>query len=66
MTNLDFNLLGVYEVIGEDGPDYKILTGLKESAPLPPKIEDKYHINSISSTGGRVVFFWIDHPSLLL
>ena len=56
VMDLDFNLLGVFEVIGEDGPDYKILTGLKQSDPVPPEVEDRYHINSISSTGGRVVF----------
>jgi hypothetical protein len=56
VMDLDFKLVKVLEVAGEDGPDYKILTGLIESEPTPPEIEDKYHINSISSTGGRVVF----------
>ena len=54
--DLDFKLQGVWEVIGENGEDRKILTGLKPSNPRPPKIEDKYHINSISSNNGRVVF----------
>ena len=54
--DFDFKLQGIWEVIGEDGEDRKILTDLKPSNPRPPKIEDKYHINSISSNNGRVVF----------
>ena len=54
--DLDFKLRGIWEVIGEDGEDRKILTDLKPSNPTPPKTEDKYHINSISSNNGRVVF----------
>jgi hypothetical protein len=54
--DLNFKLQGIWEVTGENGEDRKVLTGLKPSNPRPPKTEDKYHINSISSTNGRVVF----------
>ena len=54
-VDLDFNLTGFWEVVGESMPDYKVLHSLKEIEPNDAPTEDNYHINSIGSHAGRLV-----------
>ena len=54
--DLDFNLNGFWEVAGESMKDHKVLNSLKEIDPSKAPVEDNYHINSIGSHSGRLVF----------
>jgi|TARA_B100000029_G_scaffold514957_1_gene619811 hypothetical protein len=54
--DLDFNLKGFWEVLGESMQDHKVLTGLREIEPGGAPVDDNYHINSICSHSGRLVF----------
>ena len=53
--DLDFNLKGFWEVVGESMQDHKVLNGLKKIEPNDAPTEDNYHINSIGSHAGRLV-----------
>ena len=55
-VDLDFNLTGFWEVIGESRSDYKALLSLKEINPGEAPEEDNFHINSISANNNRLVF----------
>ena len=55
-VDLDFNLSGFWEVIGESKEDYKALLSLREINPGEAPEEDNFHINSISSNDNRLVF----------
>lgn len=54
--DLDFNLVGFYQILGESKPDHKALTGKTIVDPSKATDNDDYHINSISSTSGRLTF----------
>ena len=55
-VDLDFNLVGFYQILGESKLDHKSLTGKTIIDPSKATEEDNYHINSISSTSGRLTF----------
>ena len=55
-VDLDFQLSGFWEVIGEIEEDCKSLTGLREINPGEAPEEDNFHINSISANDDRLVF----------
>ena len=55
-VDLDFNLSGFWEVVGENKEDYKALMELREINPGEAPEEDNFHINSISSNDNRLVF----------
>ena len=54
--DLDFNLKKLWEVVGESMQDHKVLNSLKEIEPSKVPVDDNYHINSICSHSGRLVF----------
>ena len=54
--DLDFNLAGFWEVVGESRSDYKMLSGLREINPGEAPEDDNFHINSISANNNRLVF----------
>ena len=55
-VDLDFNVKGFWEVLGESKSDHKVLTGLREIDPKDKSENDNYHINSICEHNGRLLF----------
>ena len=55
-VDLDFNVVGLYQIIGESMSDYKMLTGKHLTDISKVQENDNFHINSISSFSGRLVF----------
>ena len=54
--DLDLNIVEFWEILGESKEDHKVLTGKRQIDPEEAVPDDKYHINSISSFSGRLVF----------
>ena len=54
--DLQFNVLGFWEILGENKPDHKILTEKKRIDPSEKSENDNYHINSICTYGGQLLF----------
>ena len=54
-VDLDFNIVGVYQILGESQSDYKALTGKHLTDVSKVKENDNFHINSISSFSDRLV-----------
>ena len=54
-VDLNFNIIGVYQILGESQSDYKILTGKHLTDVSKVKENDNFHINSISSFSDRLV-----------
>ena len=60
--DLDFNLKGFWQILGENLDDYKILTGKKEITPQEKTEDDDFHINSIFVSDGRLTFSGLITP----
>jgi hypothetical protein len=54
-VDLDFNVVGIYQILGESQSDYKILTGKHLTDVSKVQENDSFHINSISSFSDRLV-----------
>tara|TARA_R100000808_G_scaffold2804_3_gene10564 strand:- start:80549 stop:81460 length:912 start_codon:yes stop_codon:yes gene_type:complete len=55
-VDLDFNIIGLYQITGESMSDYKMLTGKHVTDLSKIKENDNFHINSISAFNERLVF----------
>ena len=53
-VDLDFNIQGFWEILGENVDNYKKLTGKKEITPETKIENDNYHINSLCVTNGKL------------
>ena len=61
--DLDFNVVGFWEILGENKDDYKVLTDKKKITPDTKSENDNFHINSIFVTDeGRLVFSGLITP----
>jgi len=54
--DLDFNIKGFWEILGENVDNHKVLTGKMEINPETKSQNDSYHINSIFATKDRLLF----------
>ena len=52
--DLDFNIEGFWEILGENVDNYKKLTGKKEITPETKTENDNYHINSLCVAGDKL------------
>ena len=52
--DLDFNIQGFWEILGENIQNYKALTGKKEITPETKTENDNYHINSLCVADGKL------------
>ena len=52
----DLNVIEFWEILGESKEDHKVFTSKRQIDPKEAVPDDKYHINSISSFSGRLVF----------
>ena len=60
--DLDFNLKGFWQILGENVDDYKVLTGKKEITSEEKTEDDNFHINSIFVSDGRITFSGLITP----
>ena len=60
--DLDFNLKGFWQIVGENVDDYKILTGKKQIASEERTEDDNFHINSIFVSDGRLTLSGLITP----
>jgi len=61
-VGLDFQVLEFWEILGESKEDHKLFTGKRQIDWSEAEGDDKYHINSISSFNGRLVFSGLITP----
>jgi len=61
-VGLDLQVLEFWEILGESKEDHKLFTGKQQIDPSEAREDDKYHINSISSFNGRLVFSGLITP----
>ena len=61
-VGLDLQVLEFWEILGESKEDHKLFTGKQQIDPTEAREDDKYHINSISSFNGRLVFSGLITP----
>jgi len=61
-VDLDFNIKGFWEILGENVDDYKVLTEKKEITPETKTENDNYHINSIFVSDNRLTFSGLITP----
>jgi|TARA_R110000765_G_scaffold64510_2_gene125336 hypothetical protein len=52
--DLDFNIQGFWEILGENVDNHKKLTGKKQITPETKTENDNYHINSLFVAGGNL------------
>ena len=52
--DLNFNIEGFWEILGENVDNYKKLTGKKEITPATKTENDNYHINSLCVADGKL------------
>jgi hypothetical protein len=55
-VDLDFNLHGFWEIKGKSLPDHKAFTGKEKIDPKDRSHDDNYHINSICTHDGELLF----------
>ena len=55
-VDFDFNVNGFWEIKGESRSDHKAFVGKEKMAPADHSNDDNYHINSICSYNGNLLF----------